>query len=277
MSNSNQYWQKKVALVTGGSSGIGLAAAKLLAGAGAHVWLTARRPELLASALVEVEASRQDKSQQCGFTPADVSQPDQVEHVMKEVTGSAGAPEVIFNSAGLSQPGYVQDLSLEVFERLMKVNYLGTVYVTKAALPGMLARGSGHIINISSMAGYLGVFGYTAYGATKFAVSGFSEALRAELKPHGIRVSVAFPPDTDTPQLAYEEPFKPSETKAIAGNAKALSAEQVAGSILKQAEKGKYLIFPGTDARLFYLVNNLFPKSLVFAILDQMAASGRKK
>ncbi|MGB8214842.1 MAG: SDR family oxidoreductase [Anaerolineales bacterium] len=277
MSSSNQYWHQKVVLVTGGSSGIGLAAAKLLAASGAHVWLTARRRELLVSALKEVEASRQDSSQKCGFIPADVSIPDQVENVVKEVTNSAGAPDVIFNSAGLSRPGYVQDLSLDIFEQLMKVNYLGTVYVTKAALPAMLARGSGHIINISSIAGYMGVFGYTAYGATKFAVSGFSEVLRAELKPHGIRVSVAFPPDTDTPQLADEEPFKPAETKALSGNAKALSAEQVAGSILKQAEKGSYLIFPGTDARLFYLLTTKLPKNLVFMILDQMAASGKKK
>ncbi len=71
---------------------------------------------------------------------------------------------------------------MEVFERLMQVNYFGTVYVTTAVLPAMLKRGSGHIINISSMAGYLGVFGYSAYGASKYAVTGFSEVLRAEMK-----------------------------------------------------------------------------------------------
>lgn len=270
------YWYRKVVLVTGGSSGIGLAAAKLLAASGAHVWLTARRCELLASALKEVEDCRLDPSQVCGCIPADVADAAQAGQLINEITRLAGTPDVIFNSAGITQPGYIQDLSLDVFERLMNVNYFGTVYVIKAALPGMLARGSGHIINISSMAGYLGVFGYSAYGATKFAVAGFSEVLRAELKGHGIRVSVAFPPDTDTPQLEYEEPFKPVETKAISGNAKALSAEHVAGSILKQAEKGYFMIFPGTDARLFYLLNSKLPKSLVFTILDWMAASGRK-
>ena len=88
---------------------------------------------------------------------------------------------------------------------------------------------------------------------------------------------MAFPPDTDTPQLAYEQPFKPAETKAISGTAKALSAEIVARSILKQAEKGHFFIFPGFDSRLFYLLTSKLPKSLVFAILDQMAAAGRKK
>ena len=272
----NQYWNKKVVLVTGGSSGIGLAAAKQLASAGAQVWLVARRRDLLEAALKEVQAARRDPSQLCGFVSADVSDSKQAAQAVETVTQSAGAPDVVINSAGISQPGYVHELSAEVFEHLMQVNYLGTVYVTAAVLPAMMARGSGHIINLSSMAGYLGVFGYSAYGATKYAVSGYSEVLRAEMKPHGIRVSVAFPPDTDTPQLAYEEPFKPAELKAISGTAKALSAEKVARSILQQAEKGNYMIFPGTDAHLFYLVSTKLPKSLVFFILDQMAASGKK-
>jgi 3-dehydrosphinganine reductase len=272
----NPYWFGKVVLVTGGSSGIGLAAARQLSAAGAHVWLAARRLQVLESALKEVLAARSDPAQQCGIISADVSDSQQALSVIDTVTKSAGAPDVVFNSAGITQPGYVQDLSLEVFEHLMQVNYMGTVYVTTAALPAMLARGSGQIINISSIAGYMGVFGYTAYSATKFAVAGFSEALRAEMKSHGILVSVAFPPDTDTPQLAYEEPFKPVETKAISGNAKALSADQVASSILKQASKGHFMIFPGSDSRLFYILTSKLPKTLVFSILDGIAASGRK-
>ncbi len=272
-----EYWNKKVILVTGGSSGIGLAAAKQLAAAGGHVWLTGRRRELLESALKEVQAARRDPSQLCGMAPADVSDSAAAAGAVEAVTKAAGTPDVIINSAGITQPGYVQELSLDVFERLMRVNYFGTVYVTAAMLPAMIKRGSGHIINISSMAGYLGVFGYSAYGATKFAVAGYSEVLRAEMKPHGIRVSVAFPPDTDTPQLAYEEPFKPAETKAISGNAKALSADTVAKAILRQAEKGTFMIFPGSDSRLFYLMSSKLPKSLVFAVLDMMAGSGKKK
>jgi len=273
---ANQYWKKKVVLITGGSSGIGLAAAKQLALAGAHVWLAARRLELLEAALKEVQAAKSDPSQNCGVVTADVSDSQQAARIVETVTKSSGAPDVIINSAGISQPGYVQDLSSEVFERLMQVNYLGTVYVTGAALPAMIKRGSGHIINLSSIAGYMGVFGYSAYGATKYAVAGYSEVLRAEMKLRGIRVSVAFPPDTDTAQLTYEIPFKPEELKALEGNTKPLSADEVAHSILKQAEKGHFMIFPGTDARLFYLLTSKLPKSLVLFILDQMAASGKK-
>jgi len=273
---ANQYWDKKVVLITGGSSGIGLAAAKQLASAGAHVWLAARRLELLEAALKEVQAARREPSRLCGIVSADVSDSKQAALIVETVTKSAGAPDVLINSAGISQPGYVQDLSPEVFEHLMQVNYLGTVYVTGAALPAMMKRGSGHIINLSSIAGYMGVFGYSAYGATKYAVAGYSEVLRAEMKPHGIRVSVAFPPDTDTPQLAYEIPFKPEELKTLEGSTKPLSAEKVVHSILQQAEKGRFMIFPGTDSRLFYLLTTKLPKSLVFTILDTMATPGKK-
>lgn len=271
------YWNDKAILVTGGSSGIGLAAAKLLAGAGAHVWLMARRQDALESALKEMEACRILPQQKFGIVCADVADSRQAALAVQTVQRKAGRLDVLLNSAGITLPGYVQDLPLEEFEKQITVNYLGTVYTTKAALPEMLARGSGHIINISSMAGFLGVFGYSAYGGSKFAVTGFSEVLRAEMKPHGIRVSVAFPPDTDTPQLAFETPYKPPETKALSGTAKALSAEQVAVAILEQAARGHFLIFPGFEARLFYILVTKLPKSLVFFILDRIAADGREK
>jgi len=272
----NQYWYKKVVLVTGGSSGIGLAAAKQLAAAGAHVWLAARRIELLEPALREMQAARSDSFQKFGIVPADVSDSQQSKQIVETVTKAAGAPDILINAAGISRPGYVQELPPEVFERLMQVNYLGTAYVTAAVLPAMMQRGSGHIINVSSMAGYMGVFGYSAYGATKYAVAGYSEALRAEMKPYGIHVSVAFPPDTNTPGFADDQPFIPAETRAISGNAKALSAEKVASAILHQAVKGRFMIFPGTDARLFYYATSKLPKGLVFSVLDRMAAAGKK-
>jgi len=97
-----QYWNNKVVLITGGSSGIGLAAAKLLASAGAHVWLAARRPELLETALKEVQAARRDPAQNCGIVSADVSDYKQATRIIEEVTRSAGVPDVLINSAGIS-------------------------------------------------------------------------------------------------------------------------------------------------------------------------------
>jgi 3-dehydrosphinganine reductase len=269
-------WGNKIILVTGGSSGIGLALAKLLAARGAHVWLAARQIARLESALREVESAHSSPAPRCGIVQADLSIPAQADSAVAEVVKAVGVPDVVINSAGAAHPGYVQDLSLDIFRWMMNANYFTTVHMTKAVLPGMLERRSGYILNLSSLAGFLGFFGYTAYGASKFAVTGFSEALRAELKPHGIRVSVVFPADTDTPQLAYENQYKPAETKAISGAATVLPVERVARAILHQAERGNYMIFPGLEARLIYILSTRLPKSLAFAVLDWLASRGRK-
>ncbi|MBU4225312.1 MAG: SDR family oxidoreductase [Chloroflexi bacterium] len=287
------HWNNKTVLITGGSSGIGLALGRLLAAQGGHVWLIARRREGLEAALEQVKAAAIRPEQRFGMVSADLSVPEQAFSAVEQVKGAvlschpelveglskdqAGVPDVVINSAGAAHPGYVQDLSAEIFRWMMAVNYFGTLYVTKAVLPGMMARRSGHIINISSVAGFIGVFGYTAYGASKFAVAGFSEVLRAEMKRYGIRVSVVFPPDTETPQLDYENQFKPPETKAISGTAKAMKPEQVAQIILRQAAKGRFLIFPALDVQLIYWLNTRLPKSWVFAVLDAMASRGQTK
>lgn len=276
MANPSTYWNGKIALVTGGSSGIGLAIARQLIQQGAHVWIVARRQAILESALKEIETARLNPSQRCGIFIADVSDAAQAAAAVEFVTTQAGVPDLLVNSAGITHPGYVQDLSLDIFRSMMDVNYFGTVYMIKAALPGMLRRGSGHIINVSSMAGFLGAFGYSAYGASKFAVRGFSDVLRSELKPLGLRVSIVFPPDTNTPQLAYEEPFKPPETKALSGNAKVMSPEAVAKTTLHQAARGRYIILPGMDAKLFYWLNGILGNT-VYWVLDLMIAQARKK
>ena len=121
--------------------------------------------------------------------------------------------------------------------------------MVKALLPAMLERGSGQIVNVSSMAGFVGAFGYTAYGASKYAVRGFSDVLRLEVKPLGIRVSVVFPPDMDTPGLANENKTKPFETFAAAST-KALPPQQVAKSTLAGMRRGQYIILPGMDAQI---------------------------
>jgi 3-dehydrosphinganine reductase len=140
----------------------------------------------------------------------------------------------------------------------------------------MLARGSGHILNISSMAGILPIFGYSAYGASKFAIRGLSDTLRWELKPRGIRVSIAFPPDTDTPQLTFESKIKPFETKAIAGNAAVVSAERVARDLLGGIERNRYIILTGFDSRLYYALTNILG-AWMFPVMDLFVRDALQK
>jgi len=245
-------------IITGGSSGIGRATARLLTRRGAHVSIIARRQELLDDTLGELESVQEHPAQRLRAWSADVSDWDQTREAMAALNSDGYAPNILINAAGFAHPGYCEELPLEIFHKTMEVDFFGTLHPIKAVLPAMIERSSGHIVNFSSGAGFLGVFGYTAYSAAKFAVRGFSDVLRAEMKPHGVHVSVVFPPDTDTPQLHYENQFKPLETKRIAGAAKALTADQVAQALVHGIERRKAYILPSFDIKLYFLLTNGF-------------------
>jgi 3-dehydrosphinganine reductase len=266
----------KVALVTGGSSGIGKAIACGLVERGLDVWLVAQRHELLESARKEVENHRMNQNQVIATVSADVSNWAQVSKAVLTINEKSGPPDLLVNSAGVAHPGYIQDLDLDIFTWMMEVNYFGTVYVTKELIPAMLKRGSGFIVNISSVAGFIGTFGYTAYGASKFAVRGFSDALRAEMKLHNIGVALVFPPDTQTAQLEYENKIKPAETKALAGNTSVMTAEDVATEIIRGIERGKYIILPGLESKLIYRLNSIVGGGLRY-YMDQVVAKASKR
>jgi 3-dehydrosphinganine reductase len=268
--------QFQVALITGGSSGIGLALAKELAQAGTNLCLLARDETKLQQAKELVSESKVNGEQQITTLSCDITNYESLQSTLDTFIETQGLPDLVINSAGVTYPGYFQELDVDIFHWLMDINYYGTLHVLKIIVPKMIERGSGTLVNISSQAGFVGVFGYSGYGASKYAVRGLSDVLRAELKPLGIRVSVIFPPDTQTPQLEFEEPLKPFETKEIAGSSKALSAEIVAQDILKNVRKGKYVIIPGFEGKIFYRLINLLG-NLTYPVMDMMVRSAQKK
>lgn len=266
----------KVALITGGSSGIGKALAFELAARGMDVWLVARRKKLLESARSEVEHYRQNGKQKISTFSADVSDLEQVRAAVEQVQQGSGQIDLLINCAGTTYPGYVQDIDLDIFSSMMKVNYFGTVYTTKEVLPAMISRRSGYILNVSSVGGYLALFGYSAYGASKFAVRGFTDALRQEAKLYSIGVSILYPSDTKTPQLDYENQFKPAETKALAGLGSPMTAETVAKATIKGIEQGKYRLIPGLDGKFWIRLSEL-STGLINFIADYVVAGANKK
>jgi 3-dehydrosphinganine reductase len=268
--------QDQLALITGGSSGIGLAVARLLAQRGSNVWILARETDKLETALADIKNARQRDGQIFGSVSADVSDLSQVNHAVQQVLKDVGVPHLLINSAGVAKPGYFYETEPETFHWMMDINYFGTVNTIKAVLPGMMSRGSGHIVNISSVAGFMGFFGYSAYGASKFALSGLSDILRAELKPHGIRVSIVYPPDVDTPQLAYESQFRPAETRALIEGWAIMSPEAVADIILGGIIRGRYVILPGFTTKLLYWLSN-FIGDLTYPIMDWLVVRARKR
>ncbi|MFP3853012.1 MAG: SDR family oxidoreductase [Anaerolineales bacterium] len=268
------------ALVTGGSSGIGLALAHQLAAQGAAVTILARNISKLERAADEISQSRQNGAAECQWLSVDVTDAQSVQEALRVWLEANGAPHYLFNSAGVAHPGYAEELDIEIFHWMMDVNYYGLVHVTQTLLPAMIEIEEGHIVNISSMAGVLGVYGYTAYGASKFAVRGYSDALRAEIKPKGLKVSVVYPPDVQTPQLEYENQFKPPETKALAADANPMSADQAAEVILKGVARGRYLIIPGLGNWLYYWLSGALGP-LLYPVMDifirQARAAAEKK
>ncbi len=268
--------QYQLALITGGSSGIGLALAKELAQAGTNLCLLARDEAKLQQAKEAISSQKKQNDQWITTISCDITDYDSLQSALDKFIETQGLPDLVINSAGVTYPGYFQDLDVDIFHWLMDINYYGTLHVLKTVVPKMIDRGSGTLVNISSQAGFVGVFGYSGYGASKYAVRGLSDVLRAELKPLGIQVSVVFPPDTQTPQLEFEEPLKPIETKEIAGSSKALSAETVAQDILKNVKKGKYVIIPGFEGKAFYKLINLLG-NLTYPVMDIMVRSAQRK
>lgn len=253
--------------VVGGSLGIGLSIAQRMAAQGGHVTIFARRPEPLERAVATINAARQPPAAAAAACQLDVTEPLQVTEVMTHTVAERGVPDVLINCAGHAHPRRFEDISYEQFADTLRVNLHGCWNTVRALLPYMKARG-GYVVNTSSIAGLIGVYGYTDYCASKFALVGFSEALRSELTAYGITVSVLCPPDTDTPGLAIENETKPAETQAITATARVMSPEAVAEALVRGMTRRRFLIIPGTDGRLIVLGKRLFP-GLVARVIDR--------
>ena len=256
-------------MITGGSSGIGLALAKLFAREKANVVIIARRVEVIKQALEEIKASRSSDEQQVEGIVCDVANEDSIHKAITDYSQIHGTPFILINSAGITYPGEFHNLASATFRSMMDVNFFGTVYAIQAVINGMIARGTGHIVNISSMAGVIGTYGYSAYGASKYAIRGLSDVIRAEYKLKGIKVHVVYPPDTDTPQLEFESKIKPAITAELSANSGLMQPEQVAEIIWKDMNRGRYTILPGFNSWFLYNLSNLLG-DLTYPVMDMM-------
>jgi 3-dehydrosphinganine reductase len=247
---ARQSFEQQHVMITGGSSGIGKAIALKLARAGAHICIIARTPSTLETAKTEIEAARRHLGQRVLALAADVATVAEVTAAIEMAIAQLGPPDLLIASAGIAHPGHFQDLPLSVFEQTMATNYFGTLYSIKAVLPAMQQRRKGSIVSISSGAGLVGVYGYTPYSPSKFALRGLAESLRGELKEWGIDVAIAYPPDTDTPQLAAENLTKPLATQRITATATTWTADAVADAIIRGVEQKAFEITPGLEMTL---------------------------
>ncbi len=268
----------KNVLITGGASGIGLATAEELIRKGANITIFDCNPEAIKIALEKLKVLAEEKSVSCEANEGDVTDFGSIIRAVEDMEERGNPVDLLITSAGIAHPGAFFEMDLDIIKRTIDIDLMGTIYACRAVLPGMIKRGGGsHIALISSVAGLLGVYGYSAYGAAKFGVRGFGEVLLQELKPYDIPVTVIFPPDTDTPQLAYENKFKPDATKAIAGAIKPVSANYVAKCLIKGIQKNKFQVIPTFSGKMTNFASKVFGPLLRWYLAQTVLKVEKKK
>jgi len=275
---SQEKQEQRPVLITGANSGIGLELARHYATLGKPLILLARNTERLMQAvdeLTKLNPLYKDKPDLITTMSIDVADADAVDTLLTKVLQARGIPELLINAAGVVNVGRFIEMERDYFDANLRIDFEGTVNVCRAVAPLMADIGSGHIVNIASVAGYMGIYGYTGYSGAKFAVMGFTEALRFEMKPLGVDVSVVCPPDTKTPGLETERAARPAETEAIAGSIKALCPTLVANKIVKGINAKRYYIIIGATSKFYFRLKGLWPE-IYFAIVDGEVRKAQK-
>ncbi|GGD49384.1 SDR family NAD(P)-dependent oxidoreductase [Paenibacillus nasutitermitis] len=242
--------RNKIILITGGSSGIGAETAKRLALRGAIPIITGRNENRLKEMSAEIEGRH-------GIYRMDVTCYDEVLQITQRIQQEFGAIDVLLNNAGFGLFESFVDGEVEHFASMMDTNYMGMVRCAKAVLPYMQKRGSGHIINVASMAGKISTAKASGYAATKHAVLGLTNAMRTELAPMGITVSAINPGPIDTPFLKSADP-EGTYFDSVRGFM--LTPERVAAAIVRMIERKTPEVDLPLSAAIGIRIYGLFPR-----------------
>jgi short-subunit dehydrogenase len=259
--------KNKVIVVTGGGSGMGRELVLNLLSKGAKVVAI----DINESSLQETAALAGSKNISLSTFVVDITDKASVEGFAKNAIARYGFVDGIINNAGIIQPFVkVNDLSYEAIERVIKVNLYGTLYMTKAFLPHLLTRPEAHIVNISSMGGFLPVPGQTIYGASKAAVKLLTEGLNSELANTNVKVTVVFPGAINTNISKNSGLSNPREASEENKSVKVLSPVKAAEIIVDGMEGNRYRVLVGKDAKFLDLFYRLNPKSAAKFIAQKM-------
>lgn len=248
----------KLVIITGGSSGLGKALAKRFATSGAHVVLLARDKRKLETVYREIK-TLSGPDLKVSIHSCDVSDMNAVEQTFQDIASSMGTPDILVNSAGILKEGYFEDLPLETFGHVMNINYLGIIHCIRAVLPYFKTKKKGRIINIASLGGKIGSFGYTAYCSSKFALVGLTETLRCELTPQNITLHLVCPGEFESPMVDELNTYRTHENKVLTQTVPVLSLDLVADEVMAGIRKNRYLIIPGRTARLVEKASRFLP------------------
>jgi len=245
----------KVVIVTGASSGIGEATARQFGREGAKVILAARRVDKLESLAQEIVSM--NTGAETLVVQADLSKLEDIQKLIDETVGKFGRVDVLVNNAGFGRLNWLENLDpMKDIQAQFDVNVMGVIQTTRQALPVMMKQRSGHIINMCSMAGLVATPTYTIYAACKHAVHGFSEALRREVKPWGIDVSMVYPGGVIT-EFQQHAGIK-RKTGATTPRSLLLTAEQVGSAVVQLVRRPRAMwIIPWAWSFTVWMNRNL--------------------
>jgi NAD(P)-dependent dehydrogenase (short-subunit alcohol dehydrogenase family) len=260
----------KTIYITGAASGMGLIAGRMLALLGANIVVLDLNPA--EAALHEIESARRSPDQRVTGYRINIADRDVVISTVGRAITEAGAPDILINMAGIGGAAELIDMKFEVFDRVIQINLYGSRNIVEAVLPSMLARGSGKIVLVGSMGGIVPVYGYTAYGASKFAVVGLAQCLRYELKPRGISVACFCPGEVETPGLAAERKTLPPASAALKKIGGTMPVEAAVAGLVKGIGRDEFMIIPGWKVKFTYWMHRLTPDWLWNAITDVIVA-----
>ncbi len=257
----------KVVIITGASSGIGLAAAKEFAAAGAYLVLAARREDVLEEIENELSAKTRVIT-----VKTDVSSEEDCRNLINKAVEHFGQIDILVNNAGISMRAMFRDLDLGVIKKLMDVNFWGTVYCTKYALPWLL-KSHGSVVGVISIAGFKGLPARTGYSSSKFAIYGFLDTLRIEHLKDNLHVMI-FAPGFTTSNIRFTALVADGSQQGDTprDESKMMSAEECAGHLLRGIKKRKSQVVLTTTGKLLVLINKFFPR-----LVDRLEYNFMKK
>ena len=240
------------AVITGASAGIGLACAEHLAREGVAVMLGARRADRLQAAADRIRAA----GGKVDALPMDVTREEEVTALVQRARDAFGRLDIMVCNAGFGYYGTVEDTPSDVMRRMMDVNFMGTFYGARAALPIFRAQGRGHLVIVSSIVGQRGIAQMSGYSATKAAQVGFTESLRAEFAGTEIHVSVVFPISTET---EFRDAMNRDYGHSVRGLGPRQSAATVASAIVTCLKRPRPEVYPHRASRALAILNAAAP------------------
>lgn len=254
------YWQSKVALVTGGSSGLGRIIADAFGTAGAKVVIAGLEGDAVEKTAAEMQAAGREVL----GVQANITEQADVDHLFEQALARFGHLDVLVNNAGRSMRGKVFDTTPEQFRDLMELNLIALVRCTRAAVPHLL-RQRGHVVNIGSLAAKSASRWVGAYPATKHAVAAYSQQLRLELGPEGLHVLLVCPGPIERkdarlyPLEGLEDVPERARRPGAGVQTKAIPPQWLAQAILRACEKRKPELVVPAKARLLFAIQQLWP------------------